>query len=82
VYQQEKLNREVNESNIVGIDMGVNNLCSLTSNKLGLNPILINGRIAKSMNQYYNKWKAYYQSKLPYEQYTSKRIVKLTSKRK
>lgn len=35
------------------IDVGVNNLCAITSDQHS--PILINGRILKSINQYYNK---------------------------
>ena len=43
--------------NIMGIDLGVNNLitASLTS---GGNPVIINGRPLKSINRYYNKKKA------------------------
>ena len=35
------------------IDLGVNNLCTITSDQFS--PILINGRIVKSFNQYFNK---------------------------
>jgi len=35
------------------IDLGVNNLCTITSDQFS--PVLINGRICKSFNQYYNK---------------------------
>ena len=63
----------------VGIDLGVNNLISLASNDLGVNPILINGRIIKSINQYYNKKVAELKAQLPKGQKTSKKI-KLLSK--
>ena len=43
---------EVNDS-YMNIDMGVNNLCAMTSDKT--RPVLINGRIVKSINQWYNK---------------------------
>lgn len=41
-------------NNIASIDLGVDNLVTMTNN-IGLNPIIINGRIVKSINQYYNK---------------------------
>ncbi len=42
--------------NIASIDLGLNNLVTLTDN-IGGTPIVINGKIAKSMNHYYNKKK-------------------------
>ncbi len=53
----EKINDlKLNKNNFISIDLGINNLCSITSNQLGaLRPILINGRPLKSINQYYNK---------------------------
>lgn len=44
-------------NNYLAIDLGVNNLATLTNN-IGLQPIIINGRILKSMNNYYNKIRA------------------------
>jgi putative transposase len=70
-----------NNNYYCGIDLGVNNLMTVTSNKKGLQPILVNGRTLKSINQYYNKKKAKLQSELPKNTYTSKRIKKLTIKR-
>ena len=40
--------------NIAGIDLGVNNFATI-SNNIGVQPIIINGKTIKSMNQYYNK---------------------------
>ena len=37
------------------IDLGVNNLATVTTNKLGFQPILINGRPVKSINNRFNK---------------------------
>ena len=51
----------------IGIDLGVNNLVTITSNKKRLNPIIVNGRPIKSINQYYNKTKAKLMSELPNE---------------
>jgi len=54
-YEIEKQKTKVNKKNGCFIDLGVNNLCAITSNQ-NLRPILINGRIVKSINQYYNKY--------------------------
>jgi len=50
-------------SRIASIDLGVNNFVTLTNN-IGQQPIIINGKIVKSINQYYNKRKAKLQSDL------------------
>ena len=60
------------------IDLGINNMATVTSNVS--KPYIINGRPVKSINQYYNKRKAYLQSKLK-DQKTSRRIQRLTLKR-
>jgi putative transposase len=43
-----------NNDSIAGIDFGVNNLMAITSNVPGFEPVLINGRPLKSINQFYN----------------------------
>lgn len=43
------------KKNSVGIDLGVDNLATITSDKPGVKPIIVNGRCVKSINQYYNK---------------------------
>lgn len=68
---------ELNER-YLGIDLGVNNLATLTNN-VGIPPIIINGKILKSINNYYNKKKAKLLSFVPNK--TSKRIKKLAIKR-
>lgn len=81
VYKyQQKENKKENK-NIIGIDPGVNNLAALTSNVIGFKPILINGRLLKSVNHFYNKKVSELKSKLPKDLYTSKRIQKLSLKR-
>jgi putative transposase len=64
------------------IDLGVNNLAALTTN-VSDNPILINGRPLKSINQYYNKKRAKLQSdlKIKHNKFSSNRTGKLTLKR-
>jgi IS605 OrfB family transposase len=49
----------------LSLDLGVNNLAAITSNII--DPQLINGKSLKSINHYYNKKKAYLQSKLKYK---------------
>lgn len=39
----------------IGIDIGVDNLATITSDNSGLRPLIINGRSLKSINQFYNK---------------------------
>ena len=81
IYKYEEKQIKADNGKYCSIDLGLNNLMTLTSNETGLNPILINGRTLKSINQYFNKVKAKYQSDLPKGIYISKRINKLTEKR-
>lgn len=81
VYQQKEPKTVTNKSAVAAIDIGVNNLCALTSNKSGFIPVLINGRPLKSLNQYYNKTKARLQNLLPKNRTSSHRIQRLTKKR-
>ena len=81
VYEREENYTVTNKNAIAAIDIGVNNLCTLTSNKPGFIPVLINGRPLKSFNQYYNKTKAKLQSWLPVNRSSSTRIQKLVRKR-
>jgi len=63
----------------VGLDLGVNNLTTLVTNSVKIQPMLVNGRIIKSMNQFYNKEKARLQSFVGRK--SSNRIEALTFKR-
>lgn len=78
-YQEQELKKD--NKKYCSVDLGVNNLMTITSNEKGIQPVVVNGRPLKSINQYYNKQKSKYQSKLPNETYTSKRIETLTFKR-
>ena len=54
-YESEQPKGEkLNKKKVCSIDLGVNNLCAITSDQHL--PLLINGRIVKSLNQYYNKY--------------------------
>ena len=59
--------------------MGLNNICTLTSNVC--QSIIYNGRPLKSINRFYEKRKAYLQSKLKGNKRISKRISRLSYKR-
>ena len=66
----------------LGIDIGVDNLATVTNN-FGKDPIIVNGRHIKSINQYYNKKLAEYKSiaKKMNGKDWSNRLEKLTVKR-
>lgn len=66
---------------ITGVDFGINNLMTVSSNDIGFKPFLINGRHIKSINQFYNKQKAKMQSQLPIGIHWSKALSNLTTKR-
>jgi len=63
----------------IAIDLGVNNLATIVNN-MGLKPIVIEGKIIKSINQYYNREKARLMSFVGGSG-TSNRIISLTEKR-
>ena len=71
VYEEDKtLNKEVlnkrkvklNRDNVFSIDLGINNLATLVSNKPDFQPVLFSGKPVKSLNQQFNKRKAELQS--------------------
>ncbi len=78
IYEKEEKKLLNNNGRYCSIDLGLNNLATVGSNVI--KPIIINGRPLKSINQFYNKKKSYYQSKLTNKK-TSKKINKLTNKR-
>ena len=66
----------------MSIDLGLDNLATVITNT-GLQPVLVNGKGLKSINQYYNKQKAYYQSiaKSMNGKFYTNRLYRLTQKR-
>jgi len=80
VYGKEARQADVNPAYYAGIDIGMNNLVALTSNKPGFTPVLVNGRPVKSVNQFYNKRRAELQSKLGHTG-TTRRMERMTNKR-
>lgn len=63
IYEAEIPAAKSESIRIASIDLGVNNLVTMVNN-IGLNPIIINGRIVKSINQFYNKILAKEKSRL------------------
>ena len=59
-YEVEEVQRELNKENALGIDLGIDNLCTCVTNT-GVS-FIIDGRKLKSINQYYNKINAKLQS--------------------
>ncbi len=70
---------KTNATKTLSIDLGVSNLasCVITDNT----SFIIDGKRLKSINQFYNKQKAYYQSKLPQGVRYSKKLRSLDNKR-
>ena len=52
-YEIEEIQRELKENNVLGIDLGIDNLCTCVTNTGA--SFIIDGRKLKSTNQYYNK---------------------------
>jgi putative transposase len=64
VYEREPASAAVNPALHAGVDIGLNNLATIASDKVGFLPRIVNGRPVKSINQFYNKRKAQLQRKL------------------
>lgn len=56
VYERKETDLGLDKDNFLSIDLGLNNLCACVSNVV--ESFTINGKIAKSVNQWYNKKKA------------------------
>ena len=78
IYNKEYTIKQDN-NRYASIDLGLNNLCTLTSN--AAQSIIVDGKRLKSINYYYNKTKAKLQSKLQQGRHSSKRISRLTLRR-
>lgn len=82
VYQIEVPEIKKESKRIASIDLGINNLLTVTTN-CGIQPIIINGKPLKSINQYYNKEMAKMNSQLKtrHNKDWSIRLQQLTTKR-
>jgi putative transposase len=81
VKPQSPTENKLNPKWVASLDLGIDVLAAVTSNKQGLTPFLVNGRPLKSVNAYYNKVRATIRAALPHGQYTSHRLTALTDKR-
>jgi len=83
IYEDSKVIRnDYDKNSAIGIDLGVNNLCAITSNDKSFSYIVKGGPL-KSINQFYNKRLAELKSQLEMKnkKKTSKQIQRLTLKR-
>lgn len=82
IYETEIPDTNKESKNIAAIDLGIDNLVTMTNN-IGLNPIIINGKGIKSVNQYYNKSLAKERSmlKIRHNEDWSKKLDVITFKR-
>ena len=60
IHEVTEIQPKTDNKRYMSIDLGINNLCSCTSNVT--NSFIINGKHVKSINQYYNKQVAKYKS--------------------
>ncbi len=82
VYQKAIAPAQVDPSLVAALDLGVNTLAAVTSTKQAFQPLLINGRPLKSLNQHYNKQRAHHQSHLARQShFTSRKLDQITTKR-
>ncbi len=81
VYTQEEEQKQLQSSLVAAVDIGVNNLVALTSNKSGFIPRLVNGRPIKSVNQCYNKQASKLQKKMSSNHHTSRELERVAAKR-
>ncbi len=83
VYSKEPVQAQVDPSFCVAIDLGVTNLAAITSNRVGFIPRLVNGRMLKAMNQWYNKRMKELKLCLPKEdrECVTKQMEQITNKR-
>ncbi len=80
VYEKTVKQAPINPEYYAGIDIGMNNLVALTSNKPAFQAVIVNGRPVKSINQFYNKRKAVLQKQLGHTG-TTRRMERMTNKR-
>jgi putative transposase len=84
VYEKDIKELKLNKNNVIGIDLGVNNLLAITSNQEKPLSYLVNGRPLKTINQYYNKLISKEKSviKIVNNKNFSKKLNRITLKRK
>lgn len=78
IYEINNIEPKPNNGNYLAIDLGLNNFATCVNNK-GTQPFVINGKVLKSENQYYNKLLAKAMSYVGKK--SSNRIKRITLKR-
>jgi putative transposase len=82
VYRAEIKQAVVDPVLIAAIDLGVDQLAAITSNKPGFQPRLYNGRPLKDLNHHYNQQRAHHQKHLAKQnRKTSRKLDRITTKR-
>ena len=81
IYEIEEKNIKSDNHKYMSIDLGIDNLCTCTSNVT--KSFIINGKPIKSINQFYNKQKSKFQSELKLKNHKnySNRLYRLSLKR-
>ncbi len=78
VYKSESIPKVLlDDSNVLGIDLGINNLATIASNQPDVSPVLINGKMIKSVNAKYNKDCADLRSRGKHSHLKSKSVKRL-----
>lgn len=83
-YETKELNPNLNKDDYLSIDLGMNNLCSCVSR---FESFIINGKVIKAINQFFNKNLAKLKSERPLKgefqdkEYNHSKISKLSLKR-
>jgi putative transposase len=81
VYEKPVSLVDLNPKLIAGIDLGIDNLVALASNKPTFTPTLYDGKHLKSINQGFNKRRSFLLSQLATGKYTTRQIQQITLKR-
>ena len=83
VYTVPDVTKKLDNGKFAAIDLGVNNLATITTTLEGDKPLVVDGRKVKSINHHYNKLKAKYQSQIPTYKLkkTTKRLRRIEVKR-
>lgn len=61
IYERKEQNLNLQKDNFLSIDLGLNNLCTCTNN-VNQRFFIVNGKVVKSFNQWFNKTKAKWMS--------------------
>lgn len=75
IYERKEENLDLQKDNFLSIDLGLNNLCTCTNN-VNQRFFIVNGKVVKSFNQWFNKTKARQMSFVG-DKGTSKRLKRL-----